>query len=97
MVFHSHKKIEVNHIPDDVIVSDLIFDPRHGRLPLSQSNQSAIIGAPSATAYNIATMKERTESLAKGLAMELGVKVGWTGVVGVFAANDVGSLFLTHF
>jgi len=89
MVFHSHKSIQVNHIPDSAIVSDLIFDPRYGRRPLSQSNQSAMIDAPSATAYDIATMKERTESLAKGLAAELGVKVGWTGVVGVFAANNV--------
>ena len=89
MVFHSHKSIQVNHIPDDAIISDLIFDPRYGRRPLSQSNQSALIDAHSATAYDVPTMKERTESLAKGLAKELGVKVGWTGVVGVFAANNV--------
>jgi hypothetical protein len=92
MVFLPPDNQQVPHIPDDAIVSDLIFDPRHGRRPLRESNRSAIIDAPSGTAFDVPTMKERTEALAKGLSKELGVKVGWPGVVGVFAPNNVRSI-----
>lgn len=92
MVFLPPNNLQVPHIPDDAVVSDLIFDPRYGRRPLRESNRSAIIDAPSGTAYDVATMKERTEALARGLSKELGVQVGWHGVVGVFAPNNVGSI-----
>jgi len=92
MVFHPPNNQQVPRIPDDAIVSDLIFDPRHGRRPLRDSNRAAIIDAPRGTAFDVAAMKDRTESLAKGLAKELGIRVGWTGVVGVFAPNNVVSL-----
>jgi len=89
MVFHSHRGLNVDYIPDDIIVSDLIFNPIHGRRPLSQSNKALLIDAPSGITVDIDTIKERTESLAKGLAKELNVQVGWNGVVGIFAPNHV--------
>jgi hypothetical protein len=89
MVFNSHRGLNVDYIPDDIIVSDLIFNPTHGRRPFSQSNKALLIDAPSGNAYDIATIKERTESLAKGLAKEFNVQVGWNGIVGVFAPNHV--------
>jgi hypothetical protein len=89
MVFEAHENLRLDYIPDDIILPDLILDPRYGRRPLSQSNKSAVTDAPSGTAYDIETLKERTESLAKGLATELDVEVGWTGVVGLFAPNSV--------
>jgi len=92
MVFEAHENLHIDHIPDDIILPDLILDPRHGRRPLSQSNKSMVIDAPSGTAYDLETLKERSESLAKGLVNELDVKVGWTGVVALFAPNNVNSL-----
>ena len=89
MVFKSHRDLNVDYIPDDIIVSDLIFNPTYGRRPLSQSNSALLIDAPTGSAFDIDTIKERTESLAKGLARELNVQVGWNGVVGVFAPNHV--------
>jgi hypothetical protein len=89
MVFNSHANLNVDYIPDDIVVSDLIFDPQYGRRPLSQSNNSLLIDAPSNDVFDIGTIKERTESLAKGLSRELNVPVGWNGVIGVFAQNHV--------
>jgi len=89
MVFDAHENLHVDSIPDDIILPDLILDPRYGRRSLSQSNKSVVIDAPSGAAYDIETLKERTESLAKGLAIELGIEVGWAGVVGLFTPNSV--------
>ena len=93
MVFHSHAGLNIDHIPDDIIVPNLIFDLKHGRRPLSQSNKSVLIDAPSGNTFDINTVEERTESLAKGLSQELNVKVGWNGVIGLFAPNHVPSFF----
>lgn len=92
MVFEAHENLRIDHIPDDIILPDLVFDPRYSRRPLSQSNKSAVIDAPSGTSYDLETLKERTESLAKGLAIEFDVEVGWAGVVGIFAPNNVPPL-----
>ena len=89
MVFHAHNGLEIAHIPDDIILSDLIFDPGYSRRPLSQSNKALFIDAVTGKAVDITMIKERTESLAKGLADDLGVQVGWNGVIGVFAPNNV--------
>jgi hypothetical protein len=89
MVFHSHAGLNIDHIPDDIIVPDLIFNLKHRRRPLSQSNKSVLIDAPSGNTFDIKMVEERTESLAKGLCQELNVKVGWNGVVGMFAPNHV--------
>jgi len=91
MVFEAHENLRLDYIPDDIILPDLILDPRFGRRPLSQSNKSVVIDAPTGTAYDIETLKERTESLAKGLAIELDIEVGSTGVIGLFAPNSVSS------
>lgn len=90
MVFHPHAGLNVSHIPDDIILPDLIFNPAHGRRPFSQSNKSLLIDAPSGNAFTIEIIRERTEALAKGLAKELNVQVGeWNGIIGVFAPNHV--------
>ena len=89
MVFHSHARLNIDHIPDDIIVPELIFNLKHGRRPLSQSNHSVLIDAPSGTAFDLNTVEERTEALEKGLSQELNVKVGWNGIIGVFAPNHV--------
>ena len=89
MVFEAHANLHTDRIPDDIILPDLILDPRYGRRPLSQSNKSLVVDALSGTTYDIEILKARTESLAKGFATELNVEVGWTGVVGVFAPNNV--------
>jgi len=91
MVFHSHAGLNVDHIQDDIIVPELIFDLKHGRRLLSQSNKSVLIDAPSGTTFDINTVEERTEALAKGLSQELNVNVGWNGIIGVFAPNHVPS------
>jgi hypothetical protein len=89
MVFYAHGGLRIDHIPDDITISQLILDPRYGRRPLSQSNRSLLIDAPSGQTFDIHRIKERTESLAKGLQIELSVNVGWSGVIGVFAPNNV--------
>jgi hypothetical protein len=89
MVFKAYKGLKVDYIPDDIIVPELIFNHKYGRRPLSQSNKALLIDAPSGTKFNIETVAERTESLAKGLQKELGVEVGWNGVIGLFAPNHV--------
>ena len=96
MVFHSHAGSHIDHIPDDIIIPNLIFDLKHGRRPLSQSNKSVLIDASSGNIYDIDTVKERTESLAKGLSQELNVKVGWNGVIGVFIPNHVPTFFVAE-
>jgi hypothetical protein len=93
MVFHSHAGLNIDHIPDDIVIPNLIFDPKHGRRSLSQSNKSVLIDAPSGNIFDINTVKERTESLAKGFSQELNVNVGWNGVIGIFAPNHVPPFF----
>jgi hypothetical protein len=63
MVFHAHAGLHVDHIPD-IIISDLIGYPSHGRRLLLQSNESLLVNAPSGNAFDIDTPKERTEAFA---------------------------------
>jgi len=89
MVFHSHRDLNVDHIPDDIILPNFIFNLEYGRRRFSQSNKALFVDAPTGKVLDIAAVKERTDSLAKGLSKELNVQVGWNGVVGVFAPNHV--------
>jgi hypothetical protein len=89
MVFNAHAGLHIDHIPDDIILPDLVFDPRYGRRPGSQSNSSVFIDAPSGKQFTLDQVKERTESFAKGLKRELNIESGWKGVIGVFAPNHV--------
>jgi hypothetical protein len=89
MVFHAHNGLHIDHIPDDITISDLILDSRYGRRPISQSNEALLIDAPTGKSVTLERIKERSEALARGLGRELGVQVGWNGVVGMFSANHV--------
>ena len=89
MVFNAHKGLLIDNIPDDIIIPDLIFDPRFGRRPLAESNKDFLIDAPSAKRYDIQTVQRRTDCLAKGFAIELGAQVPWNGVIGFFTPNHV--------
>lgn len=89
MVFQAHGGLHIDHIPDDIIVPELILNPQYGRRPLSQSNKAFLIDAPSGIELNKETIAERIESLAKGLEKELDIEVGWNGVIGLFAPNHV--------
>jgi len=95
MVFYSHARLHADHIPDDIILPDLVFDPRYGRRPASESNKAFLVDAPSGKEFDIETSQERTESLAKGLLQELGIQIGWKGVIGLFAPNSVASSIST--
>jgi 4-coumarate--CoA ligase len=92
MVFHAHGGLHIDHIPDDITLPDLVLDSRYGRRPLSESNKKVLIDAPTGKSVNLEQLKERTESLAKAFKSELGVKVGWDGVIGMFSPNQVSSL-----
>ena len=92
MTFRAHAGKHIDYIPDDIIIPDLILKPDYGRRPLSQSRKSLLIDAPSGHSYDIETLGERSESLAKGLLKQLGVQVGWDGVIAVFAPNHVCSI-----
>ena len=89
MVFKSYAGLHIDHIPDDITVPDLIFDPKYGRRPVSQSNTAVLIDAPSGASFALDQMKDRMEALAKGLQSELELGTGWNGVVGLFAPNSV--------
>jgi hypothetical protein len=89
MVFNAHAGLHIDHIPDDIILPDLVFNPHYGRRPLSQSNSSVFIDAPSGMQFTLDQVKERTESFAKGFKSELNIESGWKGIIGVFAPNHV--------
>ena len=89
MIFKAHAGAHIDSIPDDIIIPDLILKPDYGRRPLSESNKTILIDAPTGKSYDIETLKERTESLAKGLLKELNVNIGWNGVIGTFFPNNV--------
>jgi hypothetical protein len=89
MVFKAHAGLHLDQIPDDITVPELIFNPKHGRRPLSQSNTAVLIDAPSGSSYTLEQMKGRMEALAKGLRSELDVRDGWNGVIGLFSPNHV--------
>ena len=91
MVFAPYEDLSVSPIPDDITIPDLVLNLRFGRRPLSQSNKALFIDAPTGKQVDLATVRERTESLANGLANELGVQVPWNGVVGLFSPNHVFS------
>ena len=89
MVFNSHDGLFIDNIPDDIIIPELIFDPRFGRRPLAESNTDFLVDAPTGKRYDIQTVQERTEFLAKGFAVELGAQIPWNGVIGFFTPNHV--------
>jgi hypothetical protein len=92
MVFKAHAGLHIDHIPDDIILPDLVFNPLYGRRPVSESNSSVFIDAPSGKQFTLDQVKERTESFAKGLKGELNIESDWKGVIGVFAPNHVIAL-----
>jgi 4-coumarate--CoA ligase len=89
MVFYAYGGLHIDHIPDDLLVPDLILDPRYGRRPLPHSTEAPLIDAATGKSLSHMQLKERTEALTLGLLKELGVEVGWKGAVGVFAPNHV--------
>lgn len=89
MVFRPHEGRHIEHIPDDILLPDLIFSPQFGRRPLSQSNKALFIDAPTGRQIGFEETQERMEALAVGLKEALKVESGWSGVIGFFAPNNV--------
>jgi len=89
MVFLPYGGRQVEYIPDDTIIPELIFNPRFGRRPLSQSNKALFVDAPTGRQFGYEEIQERTEALAVGLRDSLATEASWTGVVGLFAPNSV--------
>jgi hypothetical protein len=89
MVFKAHAGLRLDDIPDDITVPELLFNPKYGRRPLSQSNKAVLVDAPSGASFTLQQMKERMEGLAKGLKGEFKLGNGWNGVIGLFSPNNV--------
>lgn len=89
MVFKAHGGLTLDHIPDDITVSELLFNPKYGRRPLEESNEKVLIDAPSGESFTLEMMRKRMEALAKGLKRELKLGSDWRGVIGLFSANNV--------
>jgi len=89
MVFCPYENRNVDNIPDDTILPNLILTPQFGRRPLSESNSALFIDAPTGKQLTFDQVKERTDSLALGIRGELAIDAGWTGVIGLFAPNSV--------
>lgn len=83
--------------PDTVPICDFFLDERYGRLPLNKSLDPYTCGI-SGKSYTAGEQRQRTESLARGLANELGWKVNqgteFDKVVGLFAFNTVNIIAL---
>ncbi len=81
--------------PDTVPICDFVLDERYGRPALSRSLDPYTCGI-SGKSYTAGEQKHRTESLARGLAKELGWNVNqgteFDKVAGVFAFNTVNML-----
>jgi hypothetical protein len=88
MVFTSHENLTVDP-PDDIVISDVVLNPRFGRRPLSQSNKTVFIDAPTGAAFDLATVQNRMECLANGLSKVLDIDVPWKGVIALFSPNHV--------
>jgi hypothetical protein len=78
--------------PDTVPICDFVLDEQHGRPALETSLDPYTCGV-SGKSYNAREQKQRTESLARALAKELGWKVNqgteYDKVAGVFSFNAV--------
>ncbi|KAF7514425.1 hypothetical protein GJ744_000195 [Endocarpon pusillum] len=83
--------------PDTIPICDFILDERYGRLPLDRSLDPYTCGV-SGKSYTAGEQKQRTESLARGLAKELGWNVNqgteFDKVAGVFAFNTIDIMTL---
>ena len=79
-------------IPDDVSLSDFLFDDRLRPRKCEDSPQP-FIDSISGTGYDIPETLRRIEYLAAGLANQLGIDNisgdVWQRVVGLFAVNNV--------
>lgn len=79
-------------IPDDVSLSDFLFDDRLRPRKCKDSPQP-FIDSISGKGYDIPETRRRIECLAAGLANQLGIDDisgdVWQRVVGVFAVNNV--------
>lgn len=95
MVFKSQSwtpELDIDAIPDDVPICDLILTDKYGRHPLAKSRNPFTCGL-SGTTYTYAQVQERVDFLARGLAKELGWAptkgTEWDKVLGIFSVNTV--------
>lgn len=79
-------------IPDDLSLSDFIFDDRFRPRRCADSSRP-FIDSISGTGYDIPETRRRIDYLAAGLANQLGIEDisgdVWQRVVGLFAVNNV--------
>lgn len=79
-------------IPDDIPLSDFLFDDRF-RLRKCEDSGQPFIDSVSGSGYSIPETRRRIEWLAVGLASKLGIHDisgdVWQRVVGLFAVNNV--------
>ena len=79
-------------IPDDISLSDFLFDDRFRPRKCEDSPQP-FIDSISGTGYDIPEIRRRIEHLAAGLANQLAIDNisgdVWQRVVGLFAVNNV--------
>lgn len=78
--------------PDSIPICDFMLDEHYGRHPLGYSNAPFTCGLTGKT-YSCLDMRDRVESLARGLSKELGFKPNeateWDKVIAVFSVNTV--------
>ena len=84
-------------IPDNIPISEFMLNEQYGRHPVKDSRDPFTCGFTGKT-YSAAEMVQRVDSMARGLAEELGWEVNkgteWDKVLGIFSYNTVSLFFL---
>lgn len=95
MVFHPPEwvpKLDVESIPDDIPVCDLILSEQYGRHAFKKSRNPFTCGLSGKT-YSYDVVIDRVNALAAALGKQMGWKVNegteWDKVVGIFSVNTV--------
>jgi len=85
--------------PDSIPICEFMLNEIYGRHPLGYSRAPFTCGL-SGTEYSALEVKERVNSLAKGLSKELGWHPNkgteWDKVIGVFSLNTVSHSASMH-
>jgi ribosome assembly protein SQT1 len=84
--------LDVEAVPDSISISQFMLDEAFGRCCLDKSKSPFVCGL-SDVQYSAQEVKERVDSLARGLGKELGWSPNkdseWDKVITIFAHNTV--------
>lgn len=88
-------EFDVNSIPDDTPVCDVVLTEKHGRLPFAKSRNPFTCGLTGKT-YTYDETNARVDAVAAALGEEMGWSSTegseWDKVVGLFSLNTVRML-----